>query len=66
MWYLIFMIFGALIFGAGIMFEKIAEADVAENEEDVPDGEIDPELYRQWENLFGYDGTVQEDVNDEE
>ncbi len=66
MWYLIFMAFGALVFGAGIAFEKIAAADVEEGETELPDGEFDTELYRQWANLFDYDGTEQEDVNDEE
>ncbi|MBQ2840269.1 MAG: hypothetical protein IJE70_02885 [Oscillospiraceae bacterium] len=64
-WYLIFMLMGALIFGAGIVFEKL-DRDSTENDySGSPEEEADPRLLRQWENLLGYDGTEQEEDDDE-
>ncbi|MBQ8004641.1 MAG: hypothetical protein IJ299_06085 [Oscillospiraceae bacterium] len=65
-WCMIFMVLGALIFGAGIAFERLisAEATKSENEEQFLEQE-DTSLRRQWENLLGYDGTRQEEFDDE-
>ncbi|MBQ4544578.1 MAG: hypothetical protein II996_03300 [Oscillospiraceae bacterium] len=64
-WYLIFMLMGALIFGAGIVFEKLARDDMKNDYPSPPAEETDPRLLRQWENLLGYDGTEQEEDDDE-
>ena len=62
-WNLIFMIFGALIFGAGMLFERdslfVPEEEKEETEENIPEG-----VLRQWENLLGYDGNEQEEYDE--
>lgn len=58
------MLMGALIFGAGIVFEKLDRDDTENDYPDTPE-EADPRLLRQWENLLGYDGTEQEEDDDE-
>lgn len=64
-WCLISMIFGALVFGSGIVFEKLLSAEPhTENEAAEPE-KIDHKLLRQWENLLGYDGTEQEETENE-
>lgn len=64
-WCLMSMLLGALVFGAGIVFEKLVSAEVSA-EKAEPEGEaFDPVLYRQWENLLGYDGTEQEEICNE-
>lgn len=66
MWNLLFMLLGAVVFGAGIAFEKLCAGEGNTEEENIPDGEYDAELFRQWGNLLDYDGTEQEDIYDEE
>lgn len=63
-WNLVFMIFGALIFGAGIFFERERaytpeEEETEAEEENIPEG-----MLRQWENLLGYDGNEQEEYDE--
>ncbi len=56
------MLLGALVFGSGIVFEKLLNAEpVAEKEAAEPE-KVDHALLRQWENLLGYDGTEQEEI----
>ena len=66
LWNLIFMLAGALIFAAGVFFER----DSVDFEE-VPDEyleeekeEVSPRVLKQWENLLGYDGNEQEDIDE--
>ncbi len=60
-WNLIFMLAGALLFGAGIAFEKglFMQENIEDEEENVSD-EVSPLVLKQWENLLGYDGNEQE------
>ena len=60
MWYLIM---GALLFAAGMIFEKLLNAEVLTEDRQPQEEKIDPKLYYQWENLLGYDGTKQEEVD---
>lgn len=65
-WCLISMVLGALVFGAGIVFEKLSSAEPEpENEIEEPAEKVNPALLRQWENLLGYDGTEQEETENE-
>lgn len=63
-WCMISTLIGAIIFGAGMAFEKFLSADVTEpeieeNQEKLPEKE-DMKLFGQWKNLLDYDGTRQE------
>ena len=61
MMYMIFMLFGACLFAAGIVFERLSYCEEKELEEaEIPE-ETDFEMLRQWENLLGYDGNEQEE-----
>lgn len=64
-WCMISTLIGAIIFGAGIAFEKFLSADAEEpetekNQEELPVKE-DMKLFGQWKNLLDYDGTRQEE-----
>ena len=61
MTYMIFMIFGACLFAAGIVFERLSYCEERELEEAEIADETDLEMLRQWENLLGYDGSEQEE-----
>lgn len=64
-WCIMSMLLGALVFGAGIVFEKLVNAEAPVKKEKATNEVFDPKLYRQWENLLGYDGTEQEGIYDE-
>ncbi len=66
LWNLIFMLSGALIFAAGVMFERDFEVSDEENTpvEEEKNEEISPRVMKQWENLLGYDGNEQEDSDE--
>ena len=67
LWNLIFMLAGALIFAAGVVFERdfvTSEEEAADEPCDEEIEEVSPRVLKQWENLLGYDGNEQED-NDE-
>ena len=68
-WCMISTLIGAIIFGAGMVFERLLSADMPESEteneketekERLPDKE-DVHLFGQWKNLLDYDGTRQEE-----
>lgn len=70
-WCMISTLVGAIIFGAGMVFERLLSADIpkpeAETEtekkaEQLPDKE-NIRLFGQWKNLLDYDGTRQEESN---
>lgn len=64
LWNLIFMLMGALIFAAGVFFERdsaVSEEETDEIYENEETEEISPSVLKQWENLLGYDGNEQED-----
>ncbi len=65
-WCLLSMILGALIFCAGMMIEQFMtnRPQPSETTEESY-AEADPLLFRQWENLLGYDGTKQEGFDDD-
>jgi len=65
-WNLLFMLAGALIFAAGVIFER--DSYVCEDEnEDLPENEekFSSRVLKQWENLLGYDGNEQEDEDED-
>lgn len=61
----LFLILGALLFAAGIMFERTDFSLLVKKNENVRE-EIKPNLNlaKQWENLLGYDGTAKEEEDD--
>lgn len=65
-WCLMSMVLGAFIFGAGIVFERLISSDGYISDDEAVNDEFNERLYRQWENLFDYDGTEQEDVDYDE
>ena len=65
-WCLVSVLVGAVVFGAGIMFERLSGAENDEYIEQPEEAEIDPVLSRQWEKLLGYDGTEQEEIEYED
>lgn len=64
-WCLISMLLGALVFGSGIVFEKLLNAEPQKEAEEAEPENVDHTLLRQWENLLGYDGTEQEEIENE-
>lgn len=64
-WCLISMVLGALVFGAGIVFEKLSNAEPQARTEATEPERVDRTLLRQWENLLGYDGREQEEIDNE-
>ena len=68
LWNLIFMLAGALIFAAGVFFERDFAVSEETEEADEPyteeTEEISPRVLKQWENLLGYDGNEQEDSDE--
>ena len=65
-WCLISMVLGALVFGAGIVFEKLVSAEKYAAGDESENNDFNEKLYRQWENLLDYDGTEQEEIEYEE
>lgn len=66
-WCMISTLIGAIIFGAGMVFERLLSADIPEakaetekKQEQLPDKE-NMRLFGQWKNLLDYDGTRQEE-----
>ncbi len=73
-WCMISTFIGAIIFGAGMVFERLLSADMQEPEaqtetgekrEELP-GKEDMRIFGQWKNLLDYDGTRQEETEYEE
>lgn len=66
-WNLIFMLAGALIFAAGVLFER--DSYIEEDEEEETSHEeretVPQKVLKQWENLLGYDGNEQEDEDED-
>ena len=62
-----FLILGAVIFAAGVMFERFDLSSLnygnGRKYENIPQN---INLTKQWENLLGYDGTAKEEENDSE
>lgn len=64
---LIFMFAGALVFAAGIAFERLVAISEEDGEEEIfeeAEEELSQEMLKQWENLLGYDGNEQEEENE--
>ena len=71
-WCMISTLIGAVIFGAGMVFERLLSADMPEtgNESaDMQDTLSEKEhmrIFGQWKNLLDYDGTKQEETEYED
>ena len=73
-WCMISTLIGAVIFGAGMVFERLLSADIPEPEteyEKEDKREILPtkenmRFFGQWKNLLDYDGTKQEETEYED
>ncbi len=73
-WCMISTLIGAVIFGAGMVFERLLTSDIRELEaetgagdkqEKLP-GKDDIRFLGQWKNLLDYDGTRQEETEYED
>ena len=70
-WCVISTLIGALVFGAGISFERLVSAERKEPEpmskmsESKPAEAEEDALFGQWKNLLEYDGTKQEVAENE-
>ncbi len=73
-WCMISTLIGAVIFGAGMVFERLltsdirepeAETEAEEKQEKLP-GKDDIRFFGQWKNLLDYDGTRQEETEYED
>ena len=68
-WCMISTLIGAIIFGAGMAFERLFSADAVEPEVEKPEtipGKEAMKLFGQWKNLLDYDGTRQEESDYED
>ena len=73
-WCMISTLIGAVIFGAGMVFERLLSADMPETETgnesaDMQDTLSEKEhmrIFGQWKNLLDYDGTKQEETEYED